>query len=153
MDADPLRVEQVLTNLIHNAVKYTEPGGVIRISVRQQQDMVEVRVRDTGIGISADMLPRVFDLFTQAENALDRSQGGLGIGLSLVRRLVEMHGGSVCAYSPGPGQGSEFTIRLPLGDRFGTRRAEQATDRPFAPGWDRPETWERPVDGGEVPHP
>jgi signal transduction histidine kinase len=155
VDADPIRLEQVLTNLIHNAVKYTEPGGIIRITVRQQQDMVEVRVRDTGIGITSDMLPRVFDLFTQAENALGRSQGGLGIGLTLVRRLVEMHGGSVYAYSAGLGQGSEFTTRLPLAaDHGGARHADQArSGRPLAVGGDSPKTWGSSVEGGEAQHP
>jgi CheY-like chemotaxis protein len=106
-------LEQVLTNLLNNAAKYTPAGGHIRVAIQRDGDDAVVRVRDTGAGISTEFLPHVFDLFSQAQRSLDRSQGGLGIGLTLVRRLVEMHGGSVEAYSPGPDQGSEFTIRLP----------------------------------------
>ena len=113
--ADPTRIEQILGNLLTNAAKYTEPGGSIRFSAVSEGDEIVFRIRDTGIGIPAEMLPEVFGLFTQIAATADRSQGGLGIGLTLVRRLVEMHGGTVTAASEGKGQGSEFTVRLPVG--------------------------------------
>jgi CheY-like chemotaxis protein len=112
--ADPVRLAQVVGNLLNNAAKYTEDGGKIWLTVVREADEVVVRVRDTGIGIPPDMLTAVFALFTQVENSLDRSQGGLGIGLTLVRRLVEMHGGRVQVFSAGANQGSEFTVRLPV---------------------------------------
>jgi signal transduction histidine kinase len=118
-EADPTRMEQVLTNLLSNAARYTEPGGRVWLNAELAQGApgaghwVLVRVRDTGVGIAADLLPKIFDLFVQAERRLDRSQGGIGIGLTLVKKLVEMHGGSVMAASEGPGQGSEFTVSLP----------------------------------------
>ena len=111
--ADPARVEQVIVNLLTNAAKYTADGGQIEIAVEQIGDEAVVRVRDTGVGISPELLPRIFDLFTQAERSLDRSQGGLGIGLCLVQRLVEMHGGRVDVTSA-LGQGSEFVVHLPV---------------------------------------
>ncbi len=111
--ADPTRVTQVISNLLTNAAKYTPDGGRIDVSVAVEGDQAMTRVTDTGIGIPADMLPKVFDLFTQVGKHLERSQGGLGIGLSLVKRLVEMHGGTVTAESNGPGRGSTFTVRLP----------------------------------------
>ncbi len=111
---DPTRLEQVFANLLHNAAKYTERGGQIHVSEEHHGDTVIVRVRDTGFGIAATTLPRVFDLFTQSERTLDRAQGGLGIGLTLVKTLVELHGGTVEAHSDGPGQGSEFVVRLPV---------------------------------------
>jgi PAS domain S-box-containing protein len=114
IEADAVRLTQVFANLLNNAAKYTEPGGTIRVGVEQQGHEAVVSVRDTGIGIPAEMLPKVFDVFTQAERSIDRSQGGLGIGLSLVRHLVAMHGGTVTARSEGPGRGSEFEVRLPL---------------------------------------
>jgi signal transduction histidine kinase/DNA-binding response OmpR family regulator len=114
MHGDPARLTQVVTNLLNNATKYTERGGRITLSLECRDSTAVVRVRDTGVGMSADLLPRVFDPFTQASRSLDRSQGGLGIGLTLVRRLVEMHGGSVEAHSDGPGKGSEFVVRLPI---------------------------------------
>ena len=110
---DPTRVVQVICNLLSNAVKYTPPGGHITLSARRRDDLFEVSVRDTGIGIPSDMLARVFDMFTQVPHAIERSQGGLGIGLTLVKRLVELHGGQVEAKSVGPGLGSEFIVRLP----------------------------------------
>jgi PAS domain S-box-containing protein len=113
VEADPTRLQQVVGNLLNNAAKYTDPGGDIWLTARQEDGQLVLRVQDTGIGIAPDMLPRIFDLFVQAERRLDRSQGGLGIGLTLVRRLVEMHGGTVEAHSDGPGQGSEFVVRLP----------------------------------------
>jgi signal transduction histidine kinase/ActR/RegA family two-component response regulator len=114
VDADVTRLHQVVTNLLTNAAKYTDPGGRIELSAWREGDEVAVRVTDTGIGIKPEMLPRVFDLFSQAERALNRSEGGLGIGLSLVRSLVEMHGGSVLARSEGLGCGSQFTVCLPV---------------------------------------
>ena len=110
--ADAVRLEQILVNLLANAAKYTEPGGLISLSVERQGDDCIVRVQDTGIGISPELLPRVFDLFTQAAPAPDRSTGGLGIGLALVKRLVELHHGQVEAHSV-VGQGSEFVLTLP----------------------------------------
>jgi PAS domain S-box-containing protein len=113
VEADPTRLQQVVGNLLSNAAKYTDPGGHVLLTARREGGELVLRVRDTGVGIAPDMLPRIFDLFVQAERRLDRSQGGLGIGLTLVRRLVEMHGGSVTAHSEGPGRGSEFVLRLP----------------------------------------
>jgi PAS domain S-box-containing protein len=113
LEGDATRLEQVLANLLNNAAKYSEPGGKIELCVTQKGAEAVVRVRDTGIGIPADVLPHIFDMFVQAERSLDRSQGGLGLGLTLVQRLVGMHGGSVMATSAGPGQGSEFIVRLP----------------------------------------
>jgi PAS domain S-box-containing protein len=131
VDGDPTRLQQVVGNLLTNAAKYTDPGGHILLTVRPEGTDVVLRVRDTGIGIPADMLPRIFDLFVQAERRLDRSQGGLGIGLTLVRRLVEMHGGSVTAHSDGPGKGSEFVVRLPAlpEDRQGELLRKRADDK------------------------
>ena len=116
LDGDVTRLEQVVSNLLRNAVKFTEPRGHIALSVRREESEAVVRVRDDGAGIPADLLPRVFDLFAQGEQGLDRSEAGLGIGLTLVRSLVEMHGGQVAARSDGPGRGSEFEVRLPLAD-------------------------------------
>jgi CheY-like chemotaxis protein len=117
LEADPTRLEQVLCNLLNNAAKYTEPGGCIDLAVERDGDTAVVRVRDTGVGIAAELLPRVFDLFTQGDQSLARSQGGLGIGLTLVRQLVELMGGTVTAHSDGPGKGSEFRVRLPTRSR------------------------------------
>ncbi|MEX2431546.1 MAG: ATP-binding protein, partial [Dehalococcoidia bacterium] len=114
LQADPERLGQVVVNLLTNAAKYTEEGGRIELTVQQEGDEAVLRVRDTGIGMNPDLLPRVFDLFLQADQPLARPQGGLGIGLTLVRTLVDMHGGSVEANSAGRGQGSEFTVRLPV---------------------------------------
>jgi PAS domain S-box-containing protein len=111
--ADPTRLEQVLENLLTNAAKYSDPGGRIDLSAGLEGTTAVVRLRDTGIGIAAEKLPHIFDLFVQAERRLDRSQGGLGIGLSLVKSLVEMHGGRVSAASEGLGRGSEFVVHLP----------------------------------------
>jgi signal transduction histidine kinase len=114
---DPLRLEQIIGNLLNNAVKYTPRGQPIRLTVAQAAGDAIVTVRDHGIGIASDMLPHVFDLFTQVERSRDRAQGGLGLGLALVRALVERHGGTVSAYSAGLGEGSEFTVRLPVARR------------------------------------
>jgi len=114
LDADAVRLTQVILNLLNNAAKYTEPGGHITLTATREEGEVAVAVRDTGIGISADMLPNVFDIFTQVEPPADRSQGGLGLGLTLVKHLAELHGGSVEATSYGTGRGSTFTVRLPV---------------------------------------
>ncbi len=114
VDADKTRLAQALCNLLSNAVKYSDPGSRIWLTVRRQGDEAVLSVKDTGIGIPPAMLPRVFDLFTQVDRTLEKSQGGLGIGLTIVKRLVEMHGGSVEAHSAGYGKGSEFVIRLPV---------------------------------------
>jgi len=111
---DPTRLSQVLTNLLTNAAKYTPPSGSIAVVARREADDLVLTVRDSGIGISPDVLPRVFDLFVQERQAIDRSLGGLGLGLSIVQNLVEGHGGTVSATSQGAGQGSEFVVRLPL---------------------------------------
>jgi signal transduction histidine kinase/DNA-binding response OmpR family regulator len=111
---DATRLAQVLANLLNNAAKFTPEGGSIQLTLAREGSEAVFRVRDTGIGIPPDILANVFDLFIQGDRSLDRSQGGLGIGLTLVRRLVEMHGGSVQAHSAGANQGSEFTVRLPL---------------------------------------
>lgn len=113
VDGDPTRLEQIATNLIDNAIKYTPSGGSIHIAIAQAGDEAVLTVRDSGVGIAADLLPHVFDVFVQGAISIDRSQGGLGIGLSLVRRLVELHGGAVSASSAGSGGGSSFEIRLP----------------------------------------
>ncbi|MBX6312346.1 MAG: response regulator [Isosphaeraceae bacterium] len=113
LEADPTRVEQIIVNLLTNAAKYTERGGRIELAARHEGPEIVITVRDTGIGIPPEMLSRVFDMFTQVERSLVRSEGGLGIGLTLVRELARMHGGSVTAASAGLGQGSEFTVRLP----------------------------------------
>ncbi len=113
LDGDPTRLAQIVANLLNNAAKYTDRGGRIALVADREGEEAVVRVRDNGIGMSAEMLPRVFDLFAQADRSLDRSQGGLGIGLTLVRSLVQLHEGTVCAESRGPGQGSEFIVRLP----------------------------------------
>jgi signal transduction histidine kinase len=116
LDGDEIRLDQVFANLVGNAVKYTPAGGHILVRLTRSDDAAVVSVRDDGAGISAETLPYVFDLFAQAKPTLDRSQGGLGIGLTLVRMLVQLHGGSVEAHSEGLGRGSEFTVRLPLAD-------------------------------------
>jgi signal transduction histidine kinase len=111
---DPLRLTQAVGNVLSNAAKYTENGGQISLTARQVDGIVEIRVQDTGIGIPSDLQPMIFDMFTQLNHQTGRAQGGLGIGLALVRKLLEMHGGSVTAFSEGNGQGSEFLITLPV---------------------------------------
>jgi PAS domain S-box-containing protein len=117
LNGDGVRLVQILTNLLNNAAKYTPHGGHIQLKAVSRTNELVLSVKDNGIGISPELLPHIFDLFTQAERSLDRSQGGLGIGLTLVRKLVEMHSGSIEALSAGPGQGSEFVVRLPLDGR------------------------------------
>ncbi len=114
LQADSLRLAQAVANLLNNAGKYTPENGRIRLTVERQEKSLLLRVKDNGIGIAPEMLPRVFDLFAQAEQSRDRSEGGLGIGLTLVKSLVELHGGRIEAFSAGPGQGSEFVVHLPL---------------------------------------
>ena len=114
VNADPVRLSQIISNLLNNSAKYTEAGGQIWLTVRREGDWVSVSVRDSGIGIDPQMLPDVFQLFTQVDRQTGRAQGGLGIGLTLVKNLTEMHGGEVHAHSEGLGHGSEFVIRLPL---------------------------------------
>jgi PAS domain S-box-containing protein len=115
LDADAVRLAQVFSNLLINAAKYTEPGGHIQLRAWADEQNVVLSVRDNGIGIAAEMLPQVFNMFFQSNSALGRAEGGLGVGLSLVRGLVALHGGTVQARSEGPGTGSEFIVRLPLG--------------------------------------
>src|SRR5262249_29370142 len=127
LEADPTRLEQVVANLLNNAAKYTDHGGHVCLSARQEGGELVLRVRDTGVGIAADMLARIFEPFMQADRVLHQSQGGLGIGLTLVRRLVEMHAGTVTAHSDGPGKSSEFVVRLPaLSDKPSTPGARAA---------------------------
>ena len=128
MDGDTTRLRQVVSNLLTNAAKYTPPRGEIAIRAERVDDEVVLSVRDTGIGMSSDVLPKIFDLFVQERQALDRSQGGLGIGLTIVRSLIERHGGSVSARSDGPGNGSEFIVRLPAAARDADG-ADRAPDR------------------------
>jgi signal transduction histidine kinase len=132
VDGDLTRLTQLVGNVLTNAAKYTDSGGRIGLSVSAQGPWVEVRVRDSGIGIPAEQLPRIFELFAQVDRAGERARGGLGIGLALVRRLVELHGGTVSARSDGPGRGSEFLIRLPR--RFDTPRALPAEESGAANG-------------------
>ncbi|HWM93185.1 MAG TPA: PAS domain S-box protein [Thermoanaerobaculia bacterium] len=128
LEADATRIEQVLANLLHNAAKFTDPGGRIDLTAGVEGGQVVLRVRDNGQGIEPGLLPRIFDLFVQEDRSLARTHGGLGIGLTLVRSLVERHGGTVEAHSPGPGRGSEFVVRLP-------RLAEPAAQVPLdSPG-------------------
>ena len=127
LEADPVRLAQVFANLLNNAAKYTEEGGRIRLSAERQGSDVVVSVKDSGIGIAAEMLPRIFEIFSQAKPALVRSQGGLGIGLSLVKGLVELHGGSIEARSAGAGPGKR--VRRPPAGRHGHARSEARPDR------------------------
>ena len=115
--ADPTRLEQVATNLLMNAAKYSENEGTIRLSAARQGDEVVISVKDSGVGIPPEKLPEMFELFAQGDRSLARSEGGLGIGLTVVKKLVELHGGSVSAHSEGPGLGSEFTVRFPASSR------------------------------------
>ncbi len=114
VEVDPTRLAQVVSNLLNNAAKYTDQGGSLGLTVEPEEGGAVIRVKDTGAGIPPEMLHRIFDMFTQVDHTLERSEGGLGIGLTLVQQLVEMHGGTVEARSAGPGQGSEFIVRLPV---------------------------------------
>ncbi len=128
VEGDTTRLAQILWNLLNNSAKYTPEDGHIWLTVEEVNREVVIRVKDTGLGIRAAILPRIFDLFTQAERTLDRSEGGLGIGLTLVRRLTELHGGRVEAFSEGPGRGSEFVVRLPLLVKAGPASGETAAE-------------------------
>jgi PAS domain S-box-containing protein len=132
VDGDATRLSQVLGNLLHNAAKFSDRGGHASVSVVREQNTAVVRVRDTGVGLSQEMLPRVFEPFTQGETTLDRTRGGLGLGLALVKGLVEMHGGSVRVESAGPGRGAEFTISLPLLELANGSEAAPAVSRATA---------------------
>jgi signal transduction histidine kinase/CheY-like chemotaxis protein len=116
VDADPTRIDQVIGNLLTNAVKYTPEGGRIHVATRREGPMAVLEISDSGIGLEPELLTRAFDLFVQGDRALDRSQGGLGVGLTLVRRLAELHGGTASASSAGTGRGATFTVRLPAID-------------------------------------
>ena len=142
VQADRTRLEQVLINLLNNAAKYTDPGGRIRLSAEPENAHVVIRVQDTGIGIVPTMLPRIFELFVQVERRLNHSAGGVGIGLSLVKKLVELHGGNVEAFSQGPGKGSEFIVRLPAA------RALSEAD----PVWEAQGAWQAGDEGPGATH-
>jgi signal transduction histidine kinase len=134
LEADVIRLAQVFSNLLNNAAKYTGPGGRIAIIAERHGDTVSVAVEDSGIGIPSDMLAQVFEPFTQLDHSLERSRGGLGIGLALAKRLVEMHRGGIEAQSAGPGQGSRFIVRLPISVRQGVTSQEETQGRgPEAP--------------------
>jgi len=128
--ADPTRIAQIVGNLLDNAAKYTGDGGEITVMVAQEGAEAVLRVRDTGIGVPPEMLAEIFDLFTQVQRSLDRSQGGLGIGLALVQRLVDLHGGRALAHSDGPGRGSEFRVFLPIADGAAVPAAAEPTSTP-----------------------
>ncbi len=130
VDADVTRLGQVFGNLLNNAAKYSERGGRIGLTAERQGGEVVVSVKDTGVGIPPDMLPKIFEMFTQVDRSLEKSQGGLGIGLTLVKQLVEMHGGSVEAKSDGHGRGSEFVVRLPLWKDEGGRMKDESVIGP-----------------------
>jgi CheY-like chemotaxis protein/C4-dicarboxylate-specific signal transduction histidine kinase len=125
-EVDEVRLSQVTQNLLHNAAKYTPEGGTIELSARREDTEILISVKDSGIGMTSELLSSAFDLFKQADQGLDRAQGGLGVGLTLVQRLMHLHGGTVQARSEGPGRGSEFILRLPL-------RAEPVIVRPQTP--------------------
>ncbi len=131
VDADPARLVQVFGNLLNNAAKYSEPGGTIQVQLAVADRDAIVRVRDKGVGMTPDMLEHAFDLFAQDLRSLDRAQGGIGIGLTMVRSLVKLHGGSVQAFSDGPGHGSEIVVRLPLADADTVADGAPAGRRPL----------------------
>lgn len=126
LNADPIRLTQVFSNLLNNAAKYTEEGGQIKLTVRREGAEAVVKVRDNGLGIPTEMLSRVFDMFSQVDRVRRRAQGGLGIGLSLAKRLVRMHDGTIEAQSEGPGKGSEFIVRLPLATEIPPQRTAES---------------------------
>jgi PAS domain S-box-containing protein len=146
LTADPLRIAQAISNLLTNAAKYTDPGGRLALHAALDGDTLVLRVRDNGIGIAAASLSRIFDMFSQVESAIDRSEGGLGIGLSLVRGLIGLHGGTVEAHSQGLGHGSEFVVRLP-GASLANADPAPAAGVPAAMGRPAPRTGAAPVPG------
>jgi PAS domain S-box-containing protein len=133
VNGDPTRLEQIVSNLLTNAAKYTESGGRINVSLASHDGRAVLKVKDNGIGISAELRHQIFDLFVQADHSLDRAHGGLGIGLTLVRSLVELHDGDTSVYSAGPGQGSEFTLRIPLIKGAPAQAPAVAPSLPHAP--------------------
>jgi PAS domain S-box-containing protein len=130
LDGDPVRLVQVFSNLLNNSCKYSEPEGCISVAAERQGNDVLVSVRDMGIGILPEMLPKIFDMFMQIDRSIERSEGGLGIGLTLVKRFVELHNGSVSASSEGPGRGCEFVVRLPVATKDPTPSPELACGEP-----------------------
>ncbi len=143
MLADPARLVQIVTNLLSNAVKFTPRDGAARLMVREDGGTAVLRLEDEGIGISPEMLPRVFEMFTQADTSLDRTSGGLGVGLALARHLVESHGGEIAAESAGLGKGTAFTVRLPVldpHDRRATTLAAVSGSKRIAVVEDNPDT-------------
>lgn len=125
LTGDETRLAQVFSNVLNNAAKYTQPGGEIVLRAEVAEDEVRVSVTDTGAGMSAEVLPRIFEMFTQGDAAIDRAvQSGLGVGLALSRYLVQMHGGSIEAYSAGSGRGSRITVRLPLASKHDAQTSE-----------------------------
>jgi CheY-like chemotaxis protein len=133
IDGDLTRVVQVVSNLLHNACKFTPRERTVSVRARRDGALGEVRVRDEGIGIAADHLGRIFEMFLQVDEKIGRAHGGLGIGLSVVKSLVEMHGGTISAHSDGPGRGSEFVIRLPLANGAASTAGESALAAGDAP--------------------
>jgi CheY-like chemotaxis protein/anti-sigma regulatory factor (Ser/Thr protein kinase) len=125
IDGDTTRIEQIVTNLVANAVKYTPPGGSVKVHVTRKGRTAVLSVEDDGLGIRPDLLPRIFDLFVQGQPPADRAQGGLGIGLTLVKRLTDLHGGNVEAHSDGPGKGTTVTARFPVVARPGQETDER----------------------------
>ena len=133
VDADPARLVQVFGNVLNNAAKYSEPGGAIEVETAVEDGEAVVRVRDQGVGMTPDLIERAFDLFVQDTRSLDRAQGGIGIGLTMVRSLVKLHGGSVQAFSDGPGLGCEIVVRLPrVRERDGRDGRESESRKPLA---------------------
>jgi two-component system CheB/CheR fusion protein len=125
VEGDPTRLLQIVENLLTNASKYTPPAGAVFLELKKEEDDCELCVQDTGRGIDPDMLDEIFDMFFQSDSALDHSDGGMGVGLTLVRALAEMHGGTVTAHSEGLGQGSQFVVRLPLTSKPPAKAAVQ----------------------------
>src|SRR5439155_3800091 len=134
LDADATRLPQVIGNLLNNAAKYTPAGGKISVTAQAAGGVAELRVRDTGAGIPPESLPGIFEPFAQGDRTLTRAEGGLGIGLTLARMLVELHGGTLSAASEGAGRGSEFVVRLPLGTPAVAEAEPAAAAAPAAPG-------------------
>jgi signal transduction histidine kinase/CheY-like chemotaxis protein len=134
LEVDPLRMSQALSNLLTNAAKYTDEGGSIKVTAALEPEGLAIKVKDTGIGLSAAVMPRVFDMFSQVDSAIDRAEGGLGIGLALVKGLLALHGGTVDVTSAGLGQGSEFVLRLPLSAIVSKRRVESVGKSGATPG-------------------
>ena len=132
LEADPVRLAQVITNLVNNAAKYTPPHGHIRVVAAREGQRVVLRIRDNGRGMPPELVPRVLDLFTQGDRSLAHTAGGLGVGLTVVRTLVELHGGTVAASSEGLGRGSEFVVRLPIGKARAARPGVSAAEVPAA---------------------